>query len=341
LIYTPIILFGYAALLIAVVGPLLATATWPERAPRLGVAAWQVVSASIVFAVILGALTFAVPAGSLGGRVASFVEACVHVLRTAYATPQQAVPASIALAVIVVVTARLGYCLSAEVIGASRARRRHARMLALVASPLAHLDVVVVRDRSAVVYCIPGRAPRVVVTTGALESLTTAQLQAVLAHERAHLTGRHDLVLVAASALGRAFPVVPLFATAHSEMARLLEMLADDEAGRRNGRSSVATALVHLATCAPPRAGLAAGGPIVLSRVQRLMTPARPLGAARAFLGGAAVILVLLAPTALVVVPAVAALQSSYCELPASESKTALIASGLDHGTRMGRRMPA
>lgn len=317
MIHTPIILFGYAALLIGVVGPLLATATWPERAPRLGIAAWQVVSASIVFAVILGALTFALPAGSLGGRVASFVEACVHVLRTAYAAPQQAVPASIALAVIVGVTARLGYCLFAEVIAASRARRRHARMLALVASPLPHLDVLVVRDPSAVVYCVPGRASRVVVTTGALESLTAPQLQAVLAHERAHLRGRHDVVLVAASALARGIPFVPLFTTAHGEMARLLEMLADDEAGRCHGRSSVATALVHLATCVPPRAGLAAGGPTVLSRIQRLMTPARPLGAARALLAGAAVVLVLLAPAAMVVIPAVAALQSSYCELPA------------------------
>jgi Zn-dependent protease with chaperone function len=341
LTYTPIILVGYAALLIAVVGPLLATATWPERAPRLGIAAWQVVSASIVVAVILGALTFVVPAESLAGRVASFVEACVHVLRTAYATPQHALPASIALAVIVVISARLGYCLSAVVVGASRARRRHAQMLALVASPLPHLDVVVVRDHSAVVYCIPGRERRVVVTTGALESLTAAQLQAVLAHERAHLRGRHDVVLLAASALARAFPVVPLFSTAHREIARLLEMLADDEAGRRNGRSAVATALVHLATCAPPRAGLGAGGPTVLSRVHRLMTPARPLGAVPALLGGVAVILVLLAPTAMVVVPAVAALQSSYCELPASEPRAALIASPLDHRDSGGRRVPA
>jgi len=149
------------------------------------------------------------------------------------------------------------------------------------------------------------------------------------------------VALVAASALVRAFPFVPLFATAHNEIARLLEMLADDEAGHRNGRSSVATALVHLATCAPPRAGLAAGGPTVLSRVQRLMTPARPLGATRAFLGGAAVILVLLAPTAMVVIPAVAALQSSYCELPASEPRAALIASGLDHRASHGRRVHA
>ena len=45
------------------------------------------------------------------------------------------------------------------------------------------------------VYCVPGRPPTIVLTTGALAVLDTEQLTAVLAHERAHLAGRHHLLL--------------------------------------------------------------------------------------------------------------------------------------------------
>jgi Zn-dependent protease with chaperone function len=44
-------------------------------------------------------------------------------------------------------------------------------------------------------YCVPGRLPTIVVTTGALAVLEPEQLAAVLAHERAHLAGRHHLLL--------------------------------------------------------------------------------------------------------------------------------------------------
>ena len=47
-------------------------------------------------------------------------------------------------------------------------------------------------------YCVPGLgANRVVVSAGALGRLSGDEFHAVLAHERAHLAARHDLVLEA------------------------------------------------------------------------------------------------------------------------------------------------
>ena len=60
-------------------------------------------------------------------------------------------------------------------------------------------------DEHPAVYCLPGRR-RIVMTTGALRCLDARQLEAVLAHERAHLSGRHHLVLTFANALKDAFP---------------------------------------------------------------------------------------------------------------------------------------
>ena len=59
---------------------------------------------------------------------------------------------------------------------------------------------------------LPARAAsrsRIVVSVGALELLGRGELAAVLAHERAHLRERHDLVLLPFTALRRAFPGPP------------------------------------------------------------------------------------------------------------------------------------
>lgn len=62
------------------------------------------------------------------------------------------------------------------------------------------------------VYCVPGRPATIVLTTGALAVLDEPQLLAVLAHEHAHLAGRHHLLVTLGKAARAAFPGVPLFA---------------------------------------------------------------------------------------------------------------------------------
>ena len=69
-----------------------------------------------------------------------------------------------------------------------------------------------------------------------LELLGRGELAAVLAHERAHLRERHDLVVLPFTALRRAFPRSATCVAAHSAVALLVEMLADDRA--RRGRPS-------------------------------------------------------------------------------------------------------
>lgn len=108
-------------------------------------------------------------------------------------------------------------------------------------------------------YCLPGRKGHAVITTGALASLAPEQVAAVLAHEQAHLRGRHHLVLAAAEALALAFPRLPLFEQARIEVARLVELLADDVAARRHPRIHIAAALIRLATGRVPAFALGAG----------------------------------------------------------------------------------
>ena len=119
--------------------------------------------------------------------------------------------------------------------------------------------VVLSADRPAV-YCVPGRPATIVLTTGALSILGPAELRAVLAHERAHLTGRHHLLTGLSGCL---LPIVPVFKRGAAEIARLVELRADDVAARHGDRTTLARALVTMATGAAfpvPSRALAATG---------------------------------------------------------------------------------
>lgn len=124
-------------------------------------------------------------------------------------------------------------------------------------------------------YCVPGRPPAIVLTTGALAVLDRAQLTAVIAHEKAHLAGGHHLLVAVTRGLAAAFPATPLFTRGAEEVARLTEMCADDIAARASGRNVLVTALLAMGTgTAMPPVALAATAGNLSARVQRLLEPA-------------------------------------------------------------------
>jgi Zn-dependent protease with chaperone function len=129
-------------------------------------------------------------------------------------------------------------------------------------------------EETPLAYCLPAlRGARVVVSVGALERLDESELHAVLAHEQAHLRARHDLVLEAFTALHQAFPRWVRSEVALEQARTLVELLADDDARRRNGPRPLARALVALAGAPAPEAGLAAAKSATVLRVQRLADP--------------------------------------------------------------------
>lgn len=120
----------------------------------------------------------------------------------------------------------------------SRLRARsheHARAARIVGRPTDHPNVVVVEADRPAAYCVVGRPNAIIVTSAAMKSLNRSQLKAVLAHENAHISGRHHHILMALRALGGTLPRLPLFATAPHRVDELLEMCADDTAVRRVG----------------------------------------------------------------------------------------------------------
>ena len=92
-------------------------------------------------------------------------------------------------------------------------------------------------------YCLPGLRPRMVLTSATLADLSPAALAAVVAHESAHLTQRHDLVVLPFVAWQTALPFLPSSRTARAVVALLVEALADDAARALVGPQPLSEAL--------------------------------------------------------------------------------------------------
>jgi bla regulator protein blaR1 len=278
----------------------LPRASWPRRSPAAAILLWQALGLASGLAAVGTLIGLARPASD-GGLARSVLHAAAllrdgDVLGVAamlgfrgsgsagggWAIMILAVRLTCLAAGLALLTL-LCWVLLAALAAALQARRRQRALLTL----LAHGDpkvpgALVVDHPSAAAYCLPGLRSRIVVSVGTLELLGRRELAAVLAHERAHLRERHDLVLLPFTALRRAFPRSATCTDALRSVALLVEMLADDRALRDRPARELVSALVRFGTagtCPAPAGALAAGEGEVAARVTRLVKPVRPLPA--------------------------------------------------------------
>ncbi|MGD8149943.1 M56 family metallopeptidase [Ornithinimicrobium sp. Y1694] len=107
--------------------------------------------------------------------------------------------------------------------------------------------VMMISEGEATAYCLPGRRERVVLSRAALDSLDDHELDAVLAHEDAHLAQRHDLLLELFTVLHEAVPAAVRAPSALREVHLLAELLADRGALSHVDPPTLGRALVAMA----------------------------------------------------------------------------------------------
>jgi Peptidase family M48 len=310
------VLVAYAAGLGILGSPMLARARWSTRAPLLAIVTYLAAGWSVIAALGLAGLTLAVHATALGGGLSDLIGACVHRLQATYGTPGGATVAGLGLTLAGAVAARTALTAMAHFRDAGRQALQHAQTARLVGEPEPALGAVLVEHAQPTVYCVAGRQPTVILTTGAVRALDPSQLDAVLAHERAHLAGRHHWLLAMARIGREVLPFLPLMRDAEEQVARLVELHADDAATRARDPRLLATALVVLANAASPASALGAGAIDSVQRIHRLLGPGEPLGRARRHLLVAAAAAFALIPLLLALTPAVVAL--ALGKLPAA-----------------------
>lgn len=133
-------------------------------------------------------------------------------------------------------------------------------------------------------FSMSGSPGVVVATDGLTRHLGQTEVAAVLAHEHAHLSGRHHQVLAWVDALAAALPVVPLFRQAPVSVRVLLELSADVAAVRACGPDAVRSALLTMSADPAdtvPGPALAMAGNGVEVRLARLHHGGRPAGRLR------------------------------------------------------------
>lgn len=192
-------------LLVAVGGPAALRQHQAGHAPRLAVLIWVTTLAGAV-AALAGAIVVVVATLLLEtGGLSELLHGCLAVLDALGAGGGTSVLAGLVAAAGGVWLLRAAWRAARTL---TTARRTHARLATRLRTvgrfaPALGRDTLVVPSPEPVVYCLAGRRPTVVVTSGALDALAEDELAAVLTHERAHLAGRHHLVLVFARAVRR------------------------------------------------------------------------------------------------------------------------------------------
>jgi len=303
-----VVLLAYAGCVGTLGARLLSRARWTARAPLLGALTYLAAGWSALAAIGLAGLTLAVHATALGGGLSLLIGACVRRLRDLYATPGGAAWAEAGLILAGAVLARTALTAATHLRAVRRQAVRHAQTARLVGRPDPALGATLVDHAQPAAYCVAGPHPTVILTTAALQALDPDQLDAVLAHERAHLASHHHRLLAIARIGRQVLPFLPLMRVADTQITRLVEMHADDTATAGRGTGPLATALAVLAAAAGPAPGLAAAATDAVQRIQRLLRPAEPLGRVRRQLLGAGAAALALTPVLLALTPAIVAL---------------------------------
>lgn len=288
----------------------LANASWPSRAPGTALALWQSIALAGGLSMIGALLCYG---------LIPFGDSLLSGLGTLATHALDGVPEGVGLDHILALTGAmlLTFHLLMNLLATSfrseRQRRRHHQLVELLSDPLPDRPGTRVIEYAApVAYCLPGATRSVtVLSAGIMQLLTADELQAVIAHERAHLRQQHPLVLVTFKSWRSALPWFPIANRSENAVALLVEMLADDEARHEVDDLVLARAIALAGTSGHPE--LAVGidpeqAPVVdevdhvdlvTPRVRRLVNPLAPLSVGSRAMVLATAISLLLVPTTL------------------------------------------
>lgn len=178
------------------------------------------------------------------------------------------------LIIALLLIARLLGCLALTFYSARKTRIRHDEILHLLSEPSpTYSDTRIITTDEAVAYCLP-QGPRkgtAVLSTGLLEVLSEDERTAVIAHERAHLDFRHDVLVIPFAAWHRALPFFSATAIGLNSVNGLIELMADDQAREHVDPAILAQAVRAAADISPEhREGLS------VQRIERLSRPLDP-----------------------------------------------------------------
>ena len=248
------LLLSAVLLLAALGGPWLLRQTAPAlaSAPRLAAAGLTATALLWIAALVaLGPLVAWMSGGPawLPEAAAAVCERCLVAASPFGATAVSlGIPAIVPLALPALGGLAIVAGLVIEFVSVRRAQSALGATLRETATPMTVLGhrVLVTPSARADAFSLPCPRGGIVLSRGAITALSSAELSAVLEHERAHLAQRHHLCLAILAGATRFFRWVPLIRAVRDAVPLTLEIAADQAAQRRVGTTALAGALLKL-----------------------------------------------------------------------------------------------
>lgn len=305
----------------------LSRAQWPSRSPFTAMILWQAIALAGGLSMIGAMLVWGL--APLGDNLLFALTRLGNILVNNGPAGSPGLLHVFALSAAALLGAHLVFILLLTYVRIQGQRRRHRDMLNLLSSPvLDNPSTLMISHPAPVAYCLPGGARSVTVFSDGLMGLLTAEeLEAVLTHERAHLSQRHHLLLWAFAAWRSALPWLPTSQLAQQAVNELIEMLADDVALKRVPQPALVRAIAIVAAGTPPAPiGVPEAGGVprpllgdhagegleeiseppaqsTVHRLRRLLEPQPPLSVLQTGVALAASALLLAVPTFLLLAP--------------------------------------
>ncbi len=228
MVVTGVVLVVLALAVVVVAPRVLTRSAWTIDRPRTALVAWSV-------AVLLGALGFVV-----GIALVVLANRPVTDPFGLAESPTRGLNVGVAVLAVIAFVIAVRVRPGAE----HRAVRDAMRSGAAPHREIDGTIVAVVEADHALACAVPGRSGGVLVSTGLADRLRTDELEAVVAHERAHLRQRHAAAVAVAESIERAVPWIPGARAMARSTRVLVEFAADDAAARRIGRDAVRRAVL-------------------------------------------------------------------------------------------------
>ncbi|WP_410609491.1 M56 family metallopeptidase [Amycolatopsis sp. lyj-109] len=267
--------------------------------PRTAIAWWLLTAAGMAGGTVAGVLLLVLPGHGPADAVLRLLHDCWAAADHDDLPALDPVAGTIAVLVLAFAVGRLATTWLARRRRRAVLHQRHLTALRLAGTrDTRPVPTLWLPDERPIAYSLGGRRSLVVASDGLAARLTKRELGAVLAHERAHVQGRHHLLTSCAEVLGRTLRFVPLMRELPGATRLLVELAADQAAAAQCGREPLRSALLSIRAVDGPRRALAMAGGDTAIRLSRLETGSSPAPRSMTVAGGLAAFL---APPAIAV----------------------------------------
>ncbi|OKX95478.1 Zn-dependent protease [Corynebacterium glutamicum] len=251
---TAALIIGISLTVIGFFGPALLRHAAPALAKTPRLAATLLVGGILVWPTTLLALSLAlawVLAGPalLPQKAALVCEQCLTAANPfSVESIQTALPTVLLLAVPTVIAAMCTVGIAAQFLALVRCSRSTAARVQQEAyrRPLLGYNVSVVHDHRPWALTFSPRLGGITLSSGAIDQLADDELEAVLAHEQAHMDQRHHIVTAWVDSIAAQLRWVPFIREAAEVLPDYLEIAADQQACRKVNTTALVRALLVL-----------------------------------------------------------------------------------------------